>query len=593
MGNINKSVLCRCIDKQQCSPLSKQTGSAQWLPPTEAWNSTSSYGLEKAIDKRGKNYYIEYIFFASNEQYIKETSSSDSEASENEADSELRTVELLRDPNAAFGFVAGSEKPVVVRFVTEDGPSFGKLLPGDEIIRINDEYVEKSPREHVIELVRSNKTSITLSVKQPSYEKTQKCKKRRKRTVILPETLKRLEDVFAEERWPSRPAKLKLAQELNQTEQFVNIWFQNKRARMKREQAKIRQETEQSEDFARQQVQNFFEMSDEEDSEEVKEAIEDEGKIIFIDSLQAFEYFAKKESCPKQKILPCRKMAQMSLHGQNKSPERFNVPITDEAEERESKVNFIGELNFPEISLRNSLAICFQDQGRFIVDIPDDLLPFYLHVVLTYAPAFLRAQTIVTRTEIVGRQLKEVVDNHAVSLQSPSPRKAILTRVLDNVNIAHPVNLFNLPITVEYPGLRYHKRPNYSVNGILGDCEKTFSEPKYEDEKGNIKVNDPRYTACYVRMLDEHSAVEEIKIVYVYQGESCSTAYLGPRLESGRQPNHQIYDTSIVTPLTSFKQHINAASNSSMPVYVYTLAYPNRSKIDHSAHVIVEAASFK
>lgn len=35
-----------------------------------------------------------------------------------------------------------------------DGPSFGKLLPGDEIIRINEEYVEKSPREHVIELVR-------------------------------------------------------------------------------------------------------------------------------------------------------------------------------------------------------------------------------------------------------------------------------------------------------------------------------------------------------------------------------------------------------------------------------------------------------
>ena len=30
-----------------------------------------------------------------------------------------REVELTRDPNIGFGFVAGSEKPVIVRFVTE------------------------------------------------------------------------------------------------------------------------------------------------------------------------------------------------------------------------------------------------------------------------------------------------------------------------------------------------------------------------------------------------------------------------------------------------------------------------------------------
>ena len=33
-----------------------------------------------------------------------------------------RDVELIRDPDKGFGFVAGSEKPVVVRFVT-DGKS--------------------------------------------------------------------------------------------------------------------------------------------------------------------------------------------------------------------------------------------------------------------------------------------------------------------------------------------------------------------------------------------------------------------------------------------------------------------------------------
>lgn len=38
---------------------------------------------------------------------------------EEDAPPEPRTVELLRDPKMGFGFVAGSEKPVIVRFVTE------------------------------------------------------------------------------------------------------------------------------------------------------------------------------------------------------------------------------------------------------------------------------------------------------------------------------------------------------------------------------------------------------------------------------------------------------------------------------------------
>lgn len=35
-----------------------------------------------------------------------------------------REVELVRDLEKGFGFVAGSEKPVVVRFVTEGQSSF-------------------------------------------------------------------------------------------------------------------------------------------------------------------------------------------------------------------------------------------------------------------------------------------------------------------------------------------------------------------------------------------------------------------------------------------------------------------------------------
>uniref|UniRef100_A0A8D3CGQ2 FERM and PDZ domain containing 4 n=1 Tax=Scophthalmus maximus TaxID=52904 RepID=A0A8D3CGQ2_SCOMX len=78
-----------------------------------------------------------------------------------------RLVEMRRDPVLGFGFVAGSEKPVVVRSVTPGGPSEGKLLPGDEIIMINDEPVSSAPRERVIDLVRSCKESIVLTVIQP------------------------------------------------------------------------------------------------------------------------------------------------------------------------------------------------------------------------------------------------------------------------------------------------------------------------------------------------------------------------------------------------------------------------------------------
>ncbi|XP_056157074.1 FERM and PDZ domain-containing protein 4-like [Lampris incognitus] len=78
-----------------------------------------------------------------------------------------RLVEMRRDPVLGFGFVAGSEKPVVVRSVTPGGPSEGKLIPGDEIIMINDEAVSSAPRERVIDLVRSCKESIMLTVVQP------------------------------------------------------------------------------------------------------------------------------------------------------------------------------------------------------------------------------------------------------------------------------------------------------------------------------------------------------------------------------------------------------------------------------------------
>ncbi|KAL6117805.1 frmpd3 [Pungitius sinensis] len=78
-----------------------------------------------------------------------------------------RQVTIQRHPTQGFGFIAGSQRPVIVRSVSPDGPSFGKLLPGDQILAINEETVSDAPRERVIDLVRRCKDTIVLTVLQP------------------------------------------------------------------------------------------------------------------------------------------------------------------------------------------------------------------------------------------------------------------------------------------------------------------------------------------------------------------------------------------------------------------------------------------
>ena len=66
-------------------------------------------------------------------------------------------------------------------------------------------------------------------------------KKKRKRTVIPPSHVEKLESLFCVEQWPNRARKETLANELGQTEHFVSVWFQNRRARYKKEELLARQ----------------------------------------------------------------------------------------------------------------------------------------------------------------------------------------------------------------------------------------------------------------------------------------------------------------------------------------------------------------
>lgn len=140
-----------------------RTKSSGWPPPPSGtWSGSQGppNGWDMGTNREGRDCYINHV-----------SQSSSLEEVRLEGDKFVppapRKVEMRRDPVLGFGFVAGSEKPVVVRSVTPGGPSESKLIPGDEIIMINDEPVSSAPREKVIDLVRSCKESIMLTVVQP------------------------------------------------------------------------------------------------------------------------------------------------------------------------------------------------------------------------------------------------------------------------------------------------------------------------------------------------------------------------------------------------------------------------------------------
>nr|XP_023991256.1 FERM and PDZ domain-containing protein 4-like [Salvelinus alpinus] len=138
-----------------------RTKSSGWLPPGTCSSAHGPpNGWDMATNRDGRDFYINHVSQSSSLEEVR----LDGDTFVPPAP---RKVEMKRDPVLGFGFVAGSEKPVVVRSVTPGGPSEGRLTPGDEIIMINDELVSSAPREMVIDLVRSCKESIVLTVVLP------------------------------------------------------------------------------------------------------------------------------------------------------------------------------------------------------------------------------------------------------------------------------------------------------------------------------------------------------------------------------------------------------------------------------------------
>ncbi|CAD5215188.1 unnamed protein product [Bursaphelenchus okinawaensis] len=140
-----------------------------WEPPLAAWSCLFGlpYGYERANDEFGTSYYINHI--------RQETSYEDPRCLSNDLNSEdmpptARVCQLSRSPDLGFGFVASSEKPVVIQFVTPGGPSDGRLLPNDQILQINGYDVRYSDKNEVVNMIRNTSGVLKLTVAQKSSD---------------------------------------------------------------------------------------------------------------------------------------------------------------------------------------------------------------------------------------------------------------------------------------------------------------------------------------------------------------------------------------------------------------------------------------
>lgn len=110
-----------------------------------------------------------------------------------------RTYKITRHPEIGFGFVAASQRPVLIQFVTpgrarlisntihvrvphqhsektalhkhvvlSGGPSDGKLLTNDQILTVNGIDARSLQKEEVVALVRETLNELHITVTQPT-----------------------------------------------------------------------------------------------------------------------------------------------------------------------------------------------------------------------------------------------------------------------------------------------------------------------------------------------------------------------------------------------------------------------------------------
>ncbi|KAK0418170.1 hypothetical protein QR680_013412 [Steinernema hermaphroditum] len=155
------------------------TKKSYWEPPRVSWGCPFGfpYGWEQAIDSIGTPYFINHLDKTTTYDDPRQGVSGLSE--NGAATHEVREVEVERDAEIGFGFVAASEFPVMVQYVTVGGPSEGKLQVRDQLLKVNDVDAQDLPKDQVVQLIRASGDILRLSVTQmPRHTKNARSKKR-------------------------------------------------------------------------------------------------------------------------------------------------------------------------------------------------------------------------------------------------------------------------------------------------------------------------------------------------------------------------------------------------------------------------------
>ncbi|XP_066506172.1 FERM and PDZ domain-containing protein 1 [Hoplias malabaricus] len=75
------------------------------------------------------------------------------------------TVEVIRDAVLdSHGFTLSTQLPLLVRDVTPGGPADGRLLPGDQVLKVNNKAIDDFSSEYVEQMIRDCQDSVTMTV---------------------------------------------------------------------------------------------------------------------------------------------------------------------------------------------------------------------------------------------------------------------------------------------------------------------------------------------------------------------------------------------------------------------------------------------
>ncbi|KAL4640331.1 FERM and PDZ domain-containing protein 1 [Arapaima gigas] len=75
------------------------------------------------------------------------------------------TLQILRDPTLdSHGFSLSMQPPLVVQEVIPGGPADGRLVPGDQVLKINSVMIEDLSTEQAADIIRESEDSVTMTV---------------------------------------------------------------------------------------------------------------------------------------------------------------------------------------------------------------------------------------------------------------------------------------------------------------------------------------------------------------------------------------------------------------------------------------------